>query len=161
MNNYIKARIDKTQRNNRWRLCGGRDETINHIISECSELAQRGCKTRHDWVRKVIHWELCKKIKFDHTNKWYMHNPEPVRENKTNKIFWNFETQTDHLISARRLGLEIFNNNKKKKTCRIVNFAVLTDHRVKLIEIEERDKYVDLAREQKNNGTWKWRWYQS
>ena len=26
-------------------------------------------KTRHDWVGKVIHWEMCKKFKFDHTNK--------------------------------------------------------------------------------------------
>ena len=25
-----------------------------------------------------IQWEMCKKFKFDHTNKWYMHNPAPV-----------------------------------------------------------------------------------
>ncbi len=37
--NHIKARIDKTQQNSKWRLCGDRDETINHIISECSKLA--------------------------------------------------------------------------------------------------------------------------
>ena len=57
---YIKARIYKTQQNSRCRLCGDRNEMINHIISECSKLAQREYKTRHDWVRKVIHWELCK-----------------------------------------------------------------------------------------------------
>ena len=43
-------------------------------------------KTRHDWVGKVIHWEMCKKFKFDHTNKWYMHNPVPVRENDMHKL---------------------------------------------------------------------------
>ena len=37
--NHIKARIDKTQQNSRCRLCGERDDTINHIISECSKLA--------------------------------------------------------------------------------------------------------------------------
>ena len=37
--------------------------------------------------------------------------------------------------------------NKKKRTCRIVNFAVPADHRVKLEESEKRKKYVDLARE--------------
>ena len=37
--NYVKARIDKTQQNSRCRLCGDRDERINHIISECSKLA--------------------------------------------------------------------------------------------------------------------------
>ena len=76
--NHIKVRIDKTQRNSKCRLCGDRDETINHIISECSKLAQKEYKTRHDWVGKVVHWEMCKKFKFDHTNKWYMHKPEPV-----------------------------------------------------------------------------------
>ena len=35
--NHIKARIDKTQQNGKRRLCGDRDETINHIISECSK----------------------------------------------------------------------------------------------------------------------------
>ena len=76
--NHIKARIDKTQQNSKCRLCGDRDETINHIISECSKLAKKEYKTRHDWVGKVIHWEMCKKFKFDNMNKWYMHNPAPV-----------------------------------------------------------------------------------
>ena len=46
--NYIKARIDKTQQNSKCRLSSDRDETINHIISECSKLAQKEYKTRHD-----------------------------------------------------------------------------------------------------------------
>ena len=29
---------------------------------------------------KVIHWELCNRLKFGHTEKWYMHKPEPVLE---------------------------------------------------------------------------------
>ena len=39
--NHIKARIDKTQQNSKCRQCGDRDETINHIIRECSKLAQK------------------------------------------------------------------------------------------------------------------------
>ena len=53
--NHIKARIDKTQQDSKCRLCGDRDETINHIISECSKLAQKEYKTKHDWTGKVIH----------------------------------------------------------------------------------------------------------
>ena len=45
--NHIKARIDKTQQNSRCSLYGEREETINHI-SECSKLAQKEYKTRHD-----------------------------------------------------------------------------------------------------------------
>ena len=111
---YVKARIDKTQQNCRCWLCGDRDETINHIISECSKLAQKECKTRHDWMGKVIHWELCKKFKFDHTNKWYIHNPWSVLENETRKILLGFVIQTDHLISAKQPDLAIVNNKKRE-----------------------------------------------
>ena len=84
--NYIKVKIDKTQRNSECRLCGDRDETVNHVLCECSKLAQREYKTRHGWVGKEIHWELCKKLNFDHTTKVYTHKPESVLENVTHKI---------------------------------------------------------------------------
>ena len=29
-----------------------------------------------------------------------MHNPVPVLENDTHKLLWDFDIQTDHLISA-------------------------------------------------------------
>ena len=67
--NQIKARIDKTQQKSRCNLCGDRDETINNIIGECSKLAQKKYKTRHDRMGKVIHGLMCKKLKLDHTNK--------------------------------------------------------------------------------------------
>ena len=60
--NHIKARIDKMQQNHKCRLCGDRDETINHIISECSKLAQKEYKAKHDWVGKVIHLEMVQEI---------------------------------------------------------------------------------------------------
>ena len=47
-----------------------------HIISKCSKAAENWYKTRHDWVGKVIHWELFNKFKFDCTNNWYMHSLE-------------------------------------------------------------------------------------
>ena len=144
--NHIKARIDKTQENSKCRLCGDGDETINYIISECSKLGQKEYKARHDWVGKVIHWEMCKKFRFGHANKWYMHNPAPVLENDTHKLLWDFNLQTDPLISARRPDLIRIN---KKKIYTTIDFAVPADHRIKLKECEKRDKYLDLAREWK------------
>ena len=120
------------------------------IINECSKLAQKEYKTRHDWVDKVILWELCKKFKFDHANKWYMHNLESVLENETNKLLWDFEIQTDHQISARRPDLEII--SKRKRSCQIVECAVPADHRVKLKENGKKNKHLDLARELKKLG---------
>ena len=37
--NHIKAKIDKMQQNSKHRLCSDRDETIKHIIRECSKEA--------------------------------------------------------------------------------------------------------------------------
>ena len=30
------------------------DETVNHIVNECSKVAQKEYKIRHDWVRNMI-----------------------------------------------------------------------------------------------------------
>ena len=116
--NHIKARIDKIQQNSKCRLCGDRDKTINHIISECSKLAQKEYKARHDWVGKMIHREMCRKFQFGHTNKWYMHNPAPVLENDSHKLLWDFNIQTDHLILARRPDLRII--NKKRESAKLL-----------------------------------------
>ena len=72
-----------------------------------------------------------------------MLNLAPVLENDTHKLQWDFDAQTDHPIPARRPNLIII--NKKKRICKIVDFAVPADHRIKLKEYE-KDKYLDLAR---------------
>ena len=113
--NHTKARIDNTQQNSKCRLCSDRDETIYHIVNECSKLANKEYKTKHDWVGKVIHWELCKKFNFDHTNKLYMYNPTSVLENDTHKLLGDFDIQTDILILVRRPDLILI--NKKTRTC--------------------------------------------
>ena len=90
------------------------------MISECSKLTLKEYKTRHDWVGKVIHWEICKKFVFDHTNKWYMHNPAPVLENNTHKLQRDYDIHTDHLISAGRPDLIKINNKKENsQNCRL------------------------------------------
>ena len=95
----------------------------------------------------MIHKELCKKFEFDRTKKWYTIQSESVLKNKMQKIPKDFEIQRDHLIPARRQDLKINNDKKKKKTCRIVDYSVLTDHRLKIKENEKRVKYLDLAGE--------------
>ena len=65
-------------------------------------------------------------------------------------IIWDFDIQTDHLISARRPDLIIINKKKKKKKiCKIVDFAIPADHWIKVKECEKKDKFLDLARELK------------
>ena len=76
-----------------------------------------------------------------------MHNPAYVLENDTHKLLWDFDIQTDHLISARRPDLIIINT--KKRICKIVDVALPADHRIKRKECEKKNKYLTLARELK------------
>ena len=78
-----------------------------------------------------------------------MNNPAPVLENDSHKLLWDFNIETDHLIPVRRP--DIIKINKRKRICKIVDFAVPTDHRINLRESEKKDKYLDLARELKKN----------
>ena len=78
-----------------------------------------------------------------------MHNPEPVLENDSHKLRY---TSGSPNLGPKTRSYNINNKKKKKKRkriCKIVDFAVLTDHRIKLKECEKRDKYLDLARELK------------
>ena len=56
-----------------------------------------------------------------------------------------------HTHGSPNLGQKTrpYNNQQKKRTCKIVDFAVLADQRIKLKESEKEDKYLDLARELK------------
>ena len=54
------------------------------------------------------------------------------------KILLNFEMQTDHQIPIRRQDLDVI--NKKKRTYRIVDFAVPVDHQVKINKKIEKMK---------------------
>ena len=48
----------------------------------------------HNRVRNMIHGELCERLKFDDTDKWYIHKPASVLENETPKILKDTEIQT-------------------------------------------------------------------
>ena len=114
----------------------------NYSNNECSKLAQKEYKVRYDWVGKVIHWEMCKKLKFDHTNKWYMHNSVPILKNDTHKLHTNGLPNPGQKTRP-------YNNQQKKRICKIVDFAVPADHRINLKKSEKKDKYLNLARELK------------
>ena len=108
--NHIQTRINKTQQSSVCRLCGDREETINHIISEYKKIIQKEYKTRHGWVGKVIYWELWKEFQFDQTNKSYMYNPKSVLENDTQTpLFW-------HPNGSSNLGQTTWpNDNQQQK----------------------------------------------
>lgn len=141
--NLIKTKIDKSQDNPKCRLCHQKDESVNHILCECTALAQKEYRKRHDGVAKALHWDLCRAYGLEHAGKWYEHKPEPVIENQDVKILWDFTIQTDKKISHNRPDIVLI--DKRNSKCQIIDVACPGDKRIQGKEIEKIEKYTDLA----------------
>ena len=68
--NLVKANIGESQGDSLCRVCGKVDESIHHIVSGCSKLAQKECKRRHDHLGKIVHWKLARKCNSEAGGKW-------------------------------------------------------------------------------------------
>ena len=68
--NLVKAKVDKSQGDSLCRVCRKVDESIDHIVSRCSKLAQKEYKRRHDNLGKIAHWKLARKCNFEAGDKW-------------------------------------------------------------------------------------------
>ena len=140
---YIKNKIERRHDiSPKCRLCGSADETINHLISECSKLAQREYKRRHDKVAKAVHWTLCKKHQLEASDKWYQHVPEPILQNEHVKLLWDYSIQTDQEVQARRPDLVL--QDKRENITYLIDIAIPYDTRIKDKQVEKIQKYQDL-----------------
>ena len=139
---YIQRAIDGTNISPKCRKCNEKEETINHITSECPALAQTQYKKRHDTVARAVHWSLCKKYQIPCCNKWYEHQPQAVTENENAKLLWDFGIRTDRVIQAHRPDLTLV--DKKNNKVSLIDVAIPWDSRVEQKEREKRDKYQDL-----------------
>ena len=73
-----------------------------------------------------FHKELCKKLKFNPTNKWCMQNPESVPaewDAQDSLEFW-YTNGSPNLGQMTKPSGGKNNNNNNKKTCWIVGFVV-------------------------------------
>ena len=143
--NYIKYHIDHSNESPLCRMCSERGESVSHVVSECSKLAQREYKRRHDNVAKYVHWVLCGVGKFERSEAWYNHKPEGVIENEECKILWDMNIQCDRVIEARRP--DIVFANKTENSAQIIDVAIPGDSRVLDKEVEKIEKYQMLKDE--------------
>ena len=110
--NYINYHIDKTSDIPMCRLCGKKGESVQHITSGCEKLAQKEYKRRHDNVAKKVHWDICKKNRLEHSEKWYEHASEGEVENEEIKVLWDINIQCDNMIEARRPDLIVIDKKE-------------------------------------------------
>ena len=117
-------------------------ESVSHISSECSMLAQKEYKRRHDNLSRITQWNTCGKYKLKRAEKWYKHQPQGVIESEEVKLLWDFNIQCDKVIEGRRPNIVIA--EKRERTCKIIGVAVLNDSWVNAKEQEKIEKYEEL-----------------
>ena len=61
----VKLKIDRNQEDSLCRLCKQADESIDHAVSGCINLAQEKYKRRHDNLGKIAQWKLVNKCNFE------------------------------------------------------------------------------------------------
>ena len=130
-------------------MCGKRNESIFHLVSERKKLAKPDYKQRHDNIAGMVQLELCQKHGLLGEKKWYNHRARGVMENEDVKILWDFNIQTDNLIEHRTPDIIVVNT--KDSICDIIDLAVPGDKRVNLKEIEKIENYGELCREVKKH----------
>jgi len=138
--NAIKARIDNTTEDSKCRLCKEKEETVDHLVSTCSKIAQTDYKERHNKVASMLHWNLCKKYHLPAAEKWWEHKVEKVLQNEEAKILWDFKIQTDKHLAHNIPDITVV----EKKQVWLVDVAIPGDSRIQQKEVEKITKYQDL-----------------
>ena len=96
------------------RICGQFQETIDHVVAGCPELAKTEYLRRHNRAATYLHWNLCKEFNINTKEKWYEHEPQTVTENDDTTILWNMPIQTDREIKRPTDQTSSSRKTKKK-----------------------------------------------
>ena len=78
--NYYRRNILNDGSGPMCRICGQYQETIDHIVAGCPELAKTEYLHGHDKTASYLHWNICKELNTNVEEKWYEHEPQTVTE---------------------------------------------------------------------------------
>jgi hypothetical protein len=131
------------------RICRTEGETIEHIISSCTVLAQSEYKKRHDIFAKIIHINLA--VKFNllkNTHPHYSYTPESCLENDNYKLYFDRTVLTD---IHNRPDIIILNKQQKQAYLLDILVAVPDSHNITQTYNTKINKYLLLSLEFRKN----------
>ena len=105
----------------KYRLGGRFQETIDHLVSGCPELAKTEYIHRHNKAAAHMHWKIRKEFDIEVKERWYEHEPKTVSENDSVTTLWDMLIHTDGTIAANRPDIVL--TNKKDKTCLVIDMT--------------------------------------
>ena len=127
------------------RKCGKFVETVGHLTSGCTNLAQKEYRKRHDRMGLRVYWELLVKYGFERSEKWYQEVPDPVRRTVEGRyeIRWDQPIPTTRKLDHNKPDVMIDHVDKKWT---LIDFSVRCDKNVAKKEDDKKTKYIELAR---------------
>ena len=123
-------------------LCGRFDGTIDHLVSGFPELPKTEYAHRHNKAAAQMHWKMCKEFGIEVKERWYENEPKTVTEKNSVTILWDMLIHNDRTITANRQGIVL--NNKKDKTCLLVDKTIPLDTNTSVKATGKITKYKDL-----------------
>ena len=128
------------------RKCGKFVETVGHLISGCTMLAQKEYRKRHDRMGLRVYWELLVKYGFERSEKWYQEVPDPVRitSDRRYEIRWDQTIPTARKLDHNKPDVVMIDHVEKKWI--LIDFSVPFDGNVAKKEDEKKTNYTELAR---------------
>ena len=138
----IKWRTKEPNIESKCRLCKDQEETILHVLGNCSSLSSNlYLTTRHDnvareLVREIANVEKSKKQR----------GPFPaVSHTSTQEIWWNHPVTTVNKVKYNRPDIIIW--DKEEKQCSVIDICAPLDFNVNNRQITKIDKYMLLVSE--------------
>ncbi|KAL1448060.1 hypothetical protein WDU94_013882, partial [Cyamophila willieti] len=155
-NNQTLRTTTQSNRINKWkedlsndtcRLCTGQKETIDHILSGCTQLAPTAYKHRHDNMGKIIHLELAKKYKLINSPypRDHEYDPKTVASdlNNTYSLYWDRSILSDTTTIHNRPDTILRDNIKRKVI--IIDYGVVNTNNIQKTYVEKINKYQQLV----------------
>ena len=133
----------------RCRLCNSQQESVKHIISNCSTLANSLYIKRHDNALKCFVWPLLKNFELvDNVPAWYANDEVKPHYSKANIDFWwdvpeYTGRDTESIHPPRPDGKLMYTNETEKKIFLIEMTVPWTGNRCEKKEYKE-NKYVQI-----------------
>lgn len=129
------------------RKCGKSPESVGHLVSGCSVLAQTEYRRRHDRMGLRVYWELCGKYGVARHERWYDETPDTIRKSGDGRfeIWWDNTVVTPTHMEHNRPDVVVIDHVLKKWV--LVDFSVPFDANVLKKEDDKIRIYAKLSTE--------------
>ncbi|XP_063821249.1 uncharacterized protein LOC135071388 [Ostrinia nubilalis] len=128
------------------RACHRPGESLRHIISGCSHLANGEYLHRHNLVARIIHQQLALQYGLlESESPYYQYQSVPVLENGHALLYWDRSIITDRTIVCNKPDIVVVDRSQRRAV--LVDITIPHDENLVKAEKEKQSKYLDLAHE--------------